>query len=158
MPNFKIATKGRPKGTTKPEVKVLTPENQEGFMKLRRGQRMQAPVLEAKAKAEKDRARNLLRTKLQSRYYHEFEEIEWVTAGVIKEHPRLKLLGRVLELYRSTRGEKLLEQYFPERYTEEFRKRKIQRMRNRIRKLGITAHELRMKGVEEALIRELFNK
>lgn len=148
--------RGRPKGSTKPEVKVLTPETAEGFMKLRRGQRMQAPIHKARKESAKVLRKALLKLKLQNRYYSEFEEIELNKFGAVLEHPKLKLLGRIFIIGRSRKGSTLEEYYFPERFTEEKRARKIKSIQRKFKKEGVTAHDLRMNKVPEDQISLIF--
>lgn len=153
---FEVKVKGRPKGSTKPEVKVLTPENNEGFMLLRRGQRLMAPIHEAKHKGERDAQKNLLRIKLQKRYLAEFEAIEYNRYGVVMEHPTKKLLGRILIASKNATGKRLEEYYFPERFTEEKEAKKVNSIRRKLIKEGVTAHDLRMQKVSEDDIKLIY--
>ena len=152
---YEVKAKGRPKGSTK-QVKVLTPENKEGFMLLRRGQRQMASVHEARKKSEHDSKKNLLRIKLQKKYLAEFEAIEFNRYGVIMEHPTKKLLGRILIASKNATGKRLEEYYFPERFLKEKEAKKVNSIRRKLIKDGVTAHDLRMQKVSEDDIKLIY--
>ena len=153
---FEVKVKGRPKGSTKQEVKVLTPENKEGFMKLRRGQRTMAPVHEAKRKSEQDLAKAQEILKLQNKYFEEFEAIDYNRYGMVMEHPTKPELGKILIAAKNATGLKLQEYYFPEKFSEEKKAKQLQRLKTKLNKQGVTAHDLRMRRVPEEVIQELF--
>jgi hypothetical protein len=150
-------TLGRPKGSTEPEVKILAPDTQKGFMKLRRGTRAMANINKAKKESAEFVKKTTLKLKLQTRYYNEFEVIGYNKYGLIMEHPKLKLLGRVYQLQKSTNGDRLEEYYFPERFSEEKLQRRLKNLKRRYIRKGITEHDLRMHRVPEDQIKLIFN-
>ena len=150
---------GRPKGKKAKEEKtersVYNPKTEkdkqiyvETELRARRRRALMKP--EATRKRE-----NELKLLLQRRYYHQFEVVGINKFGLILEHPKLKLLGRIFKMD-SGSGESIREYYFPELYTEKKRERQIKRAKRIVIKSGLTAHDLRMQGMKEEEITLIF--
>jgi len=150
---------GRPAKTKSEKEEVQSIYNPETAKakKLYAEQEIRARARRAKLKPIEDRKKVLeLKLRLQRKYYHEFQAIEFNKYGSILEHPKYKFLGRIFILGRGSKGEAIREYYFPEDYTQEKYNRKVKSIQRRLKKDGTTAHELRMRGVPESDVKILF--